>query len=154
MMGVDLAVFAVMALLLAGLGVYAAVAHAVAQRRQEIGIRVVLGATRSEIVRLVMRDGLLMVGIGCAAGIAVGVVATRLMQGLLFGVSPADSMSFAAAVAILSLIACTACYFPARKAAAAESASHRRGGGPVHGHCGLISARAARSPMTRAARSR
>ena len=67
MMGVDLAVFAVMALLLAGLGVYAAVAHAVAQRRQEIGIRVVLGATRSEIVRLVMRDGLLMVGIGCAA---------------------------------------------------------------------------------------
>ena len=126
MMGVDLAVFAVMALLLAGLGVYAAVAHAVAQRRQEIGIRVVLGATRSEIVRLVMRDGLLMVGIGCAAGIAVGVVATRLMQGLLFGVSPADSMSFAAAVAILTLIACTACYFPARKAAAADPAASLR----------------------------
>jgi putative ABC transport system permease protein len=118
-----LAGFAAMALLLAALGAYAAVATAVAQRTQEIGIRIVLGATRSTIVRLVMRDSLLMVVMGSAAGMTGGLLASRLMHSLLFGVSPADGISFAAATLILTAVSGIASYLPARRAAAVEAAA-------------------------------
>jgi putative ABC transport system permease protein len=118
-----LAGFAAMSLLLAGLGVYATVANAVAQQTRELAIRSALGATVGGIVRLVMRDGVITVGVGCVVGLALSAAATRLMQRLLFDVSSTDAVSFAAAVLILSAIAGVACYLAARRAAAIDPAS-------------------------------
>jgi hypothetical protein len=91
--------------------------------RGRSAIRIVLGATRSTIVRLVMRDSLLMVVMGSAAGITGGLLASRLMHSLLFGVSPADGISFAAATLILTAVSGIASYLPARRAAAVDPAA-------------------------------
>jgi predicted permease len=118
-----LAGFAAVSLLLAVVGVYATLANAVQQQAKEIAIRAALGASIGTIVSLVMRKGLVPVGIGCAAGVAVSVAATRLMRGLLFEVSSTDAASFGAAALILIVVATAACYIPARKAAAIDPAS-------------------------------
>jgi len=110
------AVFAGAALLLAAVGIYGLVAHSVAQRTQEIGIRVALGAQRRDVLRLVVGEGAKLAAIGIAVGVALSFTLTRLMASLLFGVTPADPLTFACVAAVLAAVALLASYIPARRA--------------------------------------
>jgi putative ABC transport system permease protein len=111
-----LGAFAAMALALAAMGVYGVLSLSVAKRTREIGIRVALGAERGAIVRLVIGRGLKLVAGGAAAGIVLSLVVTRQLERLLFGVGPADPLTFAAVAALLLITAVAASYFPARRA--------------------------------------
>ncbi len=115
-----LLVFAVSALLLAGLGIYGVVTYSVVQRHREIGLRIALGARRSSVYRLVLRDGIIPVAGGVAAGVALTFASARLVSSLLFEVSPYDPLLTAAAVFVLLLVGAVACLLPARRAAAVE----------------------------------
>jgi len=92
------------------------VAYATRQRTQEIGIRMALGARRKDILRLVLSQGLRMAVVGLSAGIAISLVATRLVRAHLLGVAPTDVLTYASVPIQLSLVALTACYVPARRA--------------------------------------
>ncbi len=111
-----LAVFGSVGLLLASAGIYATLAYSVASRQREMGIRLALGATRSGVMRMVLRQGMTLVGIGLALGLAAACALTRLLRGMLYGVSPLDPLTLTAAALLLSLIALLACYVPARRA--------------------------------------
>jgi putative ABC transport system permease protein len=111
-----LSLFAVMAILLAAVGLYGVLAYSVAGRVREIGIRVALGAQSKQILRLVMGEGAALVGIGVAIGAAASLALGRLLSSLLFEVSPFDLLSFVVAVAVLALAALGACWLPARRA--------------------------------------
>ncbi len=111
-----LAVFAGLALVLAAVGLYGLVSYSVAQRTNEIGIRVALGAKPSDVMQIILRQGASLVLAGIAAGIVAGLVLTRAMQSLLYRVSPFDPVSFICAAAVLVLVALAACYIPARRA--------------------------------------
>jgi putative ABC transport system permease protein len=108
--------FAGFALLLAALGIYAVLAFSVAQRTQEIGVRVALGAQQSDILRNILSQGLKLAGIGVAIGVAGALALSQLVASLLFGVSATDPLTLAGAVAVLLLVAAAACYIPARRA--------------------------------------
>jgi ABC-type antimicrobial peptide transport system permease subunit len=110
------AVFGTAALLLAAMGIYGVTSYAVAQRRQEIGIRMALGAQMSDVLKLVLKNGMSLALIGAAVGVAGAVATTRVMSSLLFGVAPTDFPTFAAVVVVLVLVAFVACYIPARRA--------------------------------------
>jgi putative ABC transport system permease protein len=112
-----LAAFAALALLLSSLGIYGVLSYAVTQRTQEIGIRMALGAGRREVLRLVMIDGLRLAVAGIAIGLGVSFALTRLMTGLLFGVSASDPVTLLAVTLLLTAVALLACYIPARRAA-------------------------------------
>ena len=111
-----LAAFAGLAILLAAIGLYGLMSYSVSQRTNEIGIRMALGAQQGEVVRMVLRQGTKLALAGVAAGVIVGLVLTRLMQSLLYGVSAADPLSFVGAAVLLVLVALLACYIPARRA--------------------------------------
>ncbi|HVT96624.1 MAG TPA: ABC transporter permease [Acidobacteriaceae bacterium] len=115
-----LVVFAVSALLLAGLGVYGVVTYSVVQRQREIGLRIALGAQRANIYRLILREGLLPVVAGAGAGIALALGSARLVGSLLFEVSPYDPGIAAGAVSLLLVAGMSACWLPARRAAQVE----------------------------------
>ena len=115
-----LLLFAVSALLLAGLGVYGVLTYSVSQRFREMGLRRALGAQRTNIYWLVLHDGLLPVAIGAAAGIAAAFGSARMVSGLLFQVSPYDPVLSVGAVVVLLAVAMIACLLPARRAAAVE----------------------------------
>ena len=115
-----LIVFAATALLLAAVGIYGVMSYAVTRRTRELGIRAALGASRGEIVGLVLREGMKLAAIGMAAGLAATVALTRLMAGLLYGVRPADPVTLAAVTLLLGGIAFLACYIPARRATAVD----------------------------------
>jgi putative ABC transport system permease protein len=121
-----LAAFALLALLLASVGLYGVLSYGVSQRRRELGVRAALGAARSDLVGLVMREGLIVTGAGLAAGIGGAMALTRFMQGVLFGVAPLDAVSFVAGPAVLALVAAAACLVPARRAAAINPADALR----------------------------
>jgi putative ABC transport system permease protein len=108
--------FSAIGLLLAAFGIYGLLHHLVAQRTQEIGIRMALGATPASVARLVMIHGMRFAVVGTAIGVAASLGLTRLMGHLLFGVSATDPLTFAAATAFLLLVAAAASYFPARRA--------------------------------------
>jgi putative ABC transport system permease protein len=108
--------FAAIAFLLGAVGIYGVISFFVSQRTREIGIRVALGAQPSHILRMVMREGLSMVVIGVAAGLVAAIALTRLLGGLLYGVSPTDPLALAAVAALFALVAALACYVPARRA--------------------------------------
>ncbi len=110
-------VFGVSALLLAAVGLYAVMAAHVRQRYAEIGVRMALGATTSDVRRLVLGEGLSLAITGAAIGIAGATLAGRALRGLLFGVEPLDPASLVGAAALLALVAALACYLPARRAA-------------------------------------
>jgi ABC-type antimicrobial peptide transport system permease subunit len=111
-----LAVFALTALLLAVGGVYGVVAYNVAQRTQEIGVRMALGARNVDVLGLILRQGLTTTLIGVAIGIAGSFVTARAIQSLLFGVTPTDPLTFAGVALLLVCVAGLACYVPARRA--------------------------------------
>jgi putative ABC transport system permease protein len=111
-----LTVFAGLAMLLAMIGLYGAVAYAVSQRTNEIGIRMALGAVPSSVLRLVLGRGLILALTGCAIGLAGAMLLTRLMNSLLFGVSATDPATFAGVVILMAGVAVVACYIPARRA--------------------------------------
>src|SRR5258708_1123529 len=112
-----LGVFAGLALLLAGIGVYGVIAYTVAQRTHEIGIRMALGATRADVLRLIFRQGARIAAIGLSVGTVIALITTRFIASLLFGVEAHDPLIFAGVlVALLSLVL-IASYVPARRAA-------------------------------------
>jgi predicted permease len=109
--------FAGVALLLAIIGIYGVIAYSVAQRTQEMGIRRALGAQQSDILRLVLGQGLVLTLTGGALGIGGAFALTRLMQGLLFGVSATDPLTFAGVALLFLVVALAASFIPARRAA-------------------------------------
>jgi ABC-type antimicrobial peptide transport system permease subunit len=108
--------YAILAVFLAGFGLFAVLAHDVSQRTQEIGIRMALGALPRTVLALVLREGLLLTLAGLAAGMACAVLVTHMMQALLFGVSPTEPAVFCAIAALLLSVAVLACWVPARRA--------------------------------------
>ncbi|MGE5245863.1 MAG: ADOP family duplicated permease [Betaproteobacteria bacterium] len=115
--------FGLLALLLAGLGLYGVTAYGVARRRGEIGIRMALGAGPGGIVRLVVSNVARLVGAGLAAGVVVGVWASSLVRSLLYGVAPGDPFTFAAAALVLLFVAGLAAWIPARRASRIDPAT-------------------------------
>ena len=108
--------FAGFALLLAAIGIYGVMAYSVSQRKQEIGIRVAMGACSADILRLVVGQGMRLALLGVVLGVAASLFFTRLISGLLFGVHAIDPIAFSAAALILAAAAFFACYIPARRA--------------------------------------
>ena len=111
-----LTVFACLALVLAAVGIYGVISYSVAQRTREVGIRMALGAQTTDVLKLVVRDGLKLVVIGVLVGLGGAVLLTRLMNALLFGVTPTDSFTYGAVTLVLIGVALAACYLPARRA--------------------------------------
>ncbi|HVU25914.1 MAG TPA: ABC transporter permease [Opitutus sp.] len=112
-----LATFAGISLLLAAIGIYGVISYSVTQRTRELGIRSALGASRGQILRLVLRDGMGLAVLGLLLGVAGAFGLTRLMQSLLFGIEDRDPVTFSAVAAMLVLVALLACLLPARRAA-------------------------------------
>jgi putative ABC transport system permease protein len=110
-----LSTFALIALLLAGVGVYGVMAYSVSQRTQEIGVRMALGATSKSIFRLVLGDALRMVLVGVVAGLVVAAELTRLLESLLYQTDARDPWTFAATALVLLIVATLASYVPARR---------------------------------------
>ena len=111
-----LAAFAMLALLLASIGIFGVLSYMVGQRTKEIGVRMALGAQRFDVLLMVLQDGARMTVIGIGIGIAAAIALTRLMAGMLFGVKPFDPATFVSVSLLLSVVALFACYVPARKA--------------------------------------
>ena len=110
------ALFAAIALVLAWVGLYAVVAHAVSRRTQEIGIRMAMGGTRRDIFGLVLRQGMWQVAGGFAAGIPLAMLVTRVLSRSLVGVSPSDPATYAGVALVLGFAGLLGCAIPARRA--------------------------------------
>jgi putative ABC transport system permease protein len=111
-----LTLFAALALALAGVGIFALMHYAVAQRTKEIGIRMAVGARQVNVVRMILREGFVLVGAGVAIGLAGSIALADSIRSLLFGVGPGDPVTLAAVSLVLAGIALSACYIPARRA--------------------------------------
>lgn len=111
-----LGLFAVIALLLAAVGLYGVLAFSVSERSREIGVRVALGAARGDVLRLVLRQGVSLAAAGLALGLVGAAGASHLLTSLLYGVTPTDPATFVAVPGVLAAAAVLACYFPARRA--------------------------------------
>ncbi|MGB7844355.1 MAG: ABC transporter permease [Candidatus Acidiferrum sp.] len=109
--------FGLLALLLAAVGIYAVVAFATRQRTREIGIRMALGAKKGDVLKLVVGQGLKLILIGIAVGIADAFALTRMLASMLYGIEPADALTFISVSLVLTAVALVACYIPARRAA-------------------------------------
>jgi putative ABC transport system permease protein len=109
--------FAVLALLLAAVGVYGVMSYVVAQRAREVGIRMALGGRRRQVVGMVLGRGLRLVGIATVLGVAAAIGASRLLRSMLFGVSATDLVTFVGVPLVLAAVAFVACWIPARRAA-------------------------------------
>jgi len=103
-------------LILAVVGIYSVVSYAAAQRTQEIGIRVAMGASPQDILKMILRQGLSVVGVGLAVGLMLALAGTRVMSGLIVGIKPTDPLTFAVVLSLLTAIALFACWVPARRA--------------------------------------
>jgi ABC-type antimicrobial peptide transport system permease subunit len=111
-----LAIFAGVAGLLAAVGIYGVLAYTVVQRTQEIGIRMALGAQRAQVLALVLRKGVVLAALGIVLGIAGAAASARLLQGMLFGVTPLDARTFSVVAVAFGFVALFASYLPARRA--------------------------------------
>jgi len=108
--------FGGLAMLLSAVGIYGLLSHAVTQRTQEMGIRMALGAQVNDVLKLVLKQGMMLVVMGEIIGLVGALALTRLIRGLLFGVTPNDATTFVVVAAVLGIVALLACYFPARRA--------------------------------------
>jgi predicted permease len=124
--GLLLGSFGTLALLLASVGLYGVMAFSVSQRFREVGIRMAVGATPGDILRMILGQGMLLAGIGVALGLAGSIVAGRLLADLLFGVSALDPLTILGVPALLSAVALLACYLPARRATRVEPSAALR----------------------------
>ena len=115
-----LAVFGSVALLLAAIGLSGVVSYSVSQRTNEIGVRMALGADRFDVVRLILKQGMRLTGIGIVLGLVLSFAATRVLAGLLYGIKPGDPFTFAAISLFLCAVAFISCYVPARRAASVD----------------------------------
>jgi predicted permease len=111
-----LAAFAAVALLMSAVGIYGVMTYAVERRRREIGVRMALGASRGDVLYGVLRQGMALAIAGSVVGVLGGLILSRLMSTLLYGVRPSDPLTFTGAAALLTIVALTACYVPARHA--------------------------------------
>jgi putative ABC transport system permease protein len=118
--------FAVVAVLLASIGLYGVVSYTVAQRTREVGIRVALGATPRDVIRLVLSRGTVLIGAGIGIGVAAARLTTPYLGALVFGVSPVDPVAFTAAVLVLSAVALAAHLVPVRRALKVDPATALR----------------------------
>jgi predicted permease len=121
-----LGAFAVLALVLASLGLYGVLAYGVTQRTAEFGVRMALGASRADVMRLVIGQGVRLAALGAAAGLAGALAVGRFAAGLLYDVRPADPLTFAAVLTLLSVVTLLACYLPARRATRVDPVSALR----------------------------
>ena len=110
-------VFALVALVLAAVGLYSVVSYSVSQRAGELGVRMALGAHAGSILRLVLGQGAIMAGTGIVLGIASSIMITRAIRSMLFGVTPTDPLTLVGVSLLLTLVALVASYLPARRAA-------------------------------------
>ena len=115
-LAVLLVAFGGLALLLAAVGTYGILSYIVTERRREIGIRMALGADRRSVMRMVLRQGLTLTGIGLAAGIGASFVVNRALGSMLFAIQPNDPLTFAGVAGLISVVAAGACLLPARSA--------------------------------------
>jgi predicted permease len=109
--------FSFLALLLASMGIYGVIAYSVSQRTQEIGIRLALGSPTTNVLRLIVGEGMKLAVVGCAIGLVAALALTRVIQSLLFGVSATDPLTIVASGFLLLAVALLACWLPARRAA-------------------------------------
>jgi ABC-type antimicrobial peptide transport system permease subunit len=109
--------FAALALLLSAIGLYGVMSHQVIRRRQEFGVRMAIGAAPSSVMRMIVRQSAIVIGIGLMVGLAGALASGRLIAALLYGVTPTDPVSIAAAAVFLSVITTVAGLIPARRAA-------------------------------------
>jgi putative ABC transport system permease protein len=112
-----LCAFAGVAVFLSAIGLYGVLAYSVARRTKEIGTRLALGASRSDVLAMIVRDGFLLGCFGTVVGSGVALATTRVLRSFLFGVTPQDPLTFAVAAFVILVIAVLACWLPARKAA-------------------------------------
>jgi ABC-type antimicrobial peptide transport system permease subunit len=115
-------IFAVIALLLSAVGLYAVIAHSVSQRTKEIGVRMAIGAAPGQVEKMVLREGMLPVAIGLVVGLASSFAVNRILQSQLVGVSPYDIATMTGAPVILLVVAFLACRIPARRAMGTDPA--------------------------------
>ena len=122
-----LGVFALVAVVLAAVGLYGVISHSVTERTREIGIRIALGSGRGDLLRLFVLNGVTVAAAGTAAGLAIAYFLSRWMASMLFEVQPTDPLTFAAVAALLLAVAAIACYIPARRAARLDPLQALRG---------------------------
>ena len=115
-----LGIFGGIALVLAAVGIYGVMAHSVSHRTNEIGVRMALGASRSQVLRLIIRRGMLLTALGLVVGVAGSLALTRIIANFLWGVTATDPLTFGVVILVLSSIAFVACYIPARRAASVD----------------------------------